>query len=114
VPRGGDSAQEPNTLPWQKQEWVLAKRIVSTGRFLRLPSKHDVREWQIMREFANTVESESTRGHLLEAIHGPGAFRLFKDVLRRNRIEPAWYAFRAETLRNIARRWCAEQNLICK
>jgi hypothetical protein len=108
------SAQEPDILEWQKHEWETAKRIAATGRFLKLPSKHDVHEWVIMQEFADTVDSETTRRQLLQAIHGPGAFRWFKDVLRRHSIEPAWYAFRTETLRNIARRWCAEHNLVCK
>ena len=40
-----------------------------------------------MQEFHASVESDSIREDLLSAIHGPGAFRNFKDTLRRHGIE---------------------------
>ena len=52
------------------------------------------------------MEDDRTREDLLFAIHGAGAFRHFKDTLRRHRIEPDWYAFRSEALRKIAIGWC--------
>ncbi|HEY6344301.1 MAG TPA: UPF0158 family protein [Bryobacteraceae bacterium] len=55
------------------------------------------------------MESDRIREDLLNAIHGSGAFRYFKDTLRRYRIEKNWYAFRTDALREIAIEWC-EQN----
>lgn len=46
------------------------------------------------------------------AIHGTGAFRNFKDALRRHGIESGWCAFRGETLREIALDWCAENHVL--
>lgn len=31
--------EEPDLPDWQKQEWEIAKRIVSTDRFRQLPTK---------------------------------------------------------------------------
>ena len=107
-----EDEDEALDLPeWQQPEWELAKRIVSSDRFLRLPDKFHVHEWSIMQDFANSVSSEKISADLLNAIHGSGAFRNFKDTLRRHRIEKQWYAFRSEALAEIARDWCEENQL---
>jgi hypothetical protein len=103
--------EEPDLPAWQEPEWELAKRIVSTDRFVRLPTKYDVHEWEIMREFADAVESERIGKELLNALHGAGAFRYFKDTLRRHRMESAWFAFRTEALTEMARDWCEENHV---
>jgi len=104
--------EEPDLPTWQKQEWEIAKRIVSTDRFQKLPTKVEVHEWAIMQDFSRSVESDRIREDLLHAIHGAGAFRNFKDTLRRHGIESAWFAFRAEALRQIALDWCEENHIV--
>lgn len=109
------SSDEELDLPeWQEQEWEIAKRIVSTDRFPPLPSKFDVHEWEIMHDFSRSVESGTIRAELLDAIRGRGAFRSFKDAIRRHRIEEAWFAFRTDALRQIAREWCEENDIACE
>ena len=103
--------EEPDFPVWQKQEWEIAKRIVSTDRFQQLPTKFDIHEWAIMDDFSNSVASDRVREDLLNAIHGAGAFRYFKDTLRRHQIESAWFEFRAEALRQIALDWCEEHHI---
>jgi hypothetical protein len=106
-----DDDEEPDLPEWQKPEWELAKRIVSTDRFKRLPTKFDVHDWAIMEDFSRSVESESIREDLLRAIRGSGAFRYFKDTIRRHLMESAWFAFRTEALRQIAIDWCEENDI---
>src|SRR5271155_2807496 len=79
--------EDPNLPDWQKDEWEIAKRIVSTDRFRPLPTKFDVHEWGIMQGFSRSVESEEIRDELSRAIHRAGAFRNFKDAVRRLGIE---------------------------
>src|SRR6202043_2829457 len=107
-----DDDEEPDLPAWQKQEWEIARQIVSTGRFQKLPTKFDIHEWAIMQDFSRSVQSDRIRKDLLNAIHGAGAFRNFKDTLRRHRIESAWFAFRAEALRQIAIDWCEENHIV--
>jgi hypothetical protein len=95
----------------QDEEWELAKQIVASDRFLRLPTKFDIHEWSIMEDFSQSVKSERTRADLLHAIHGAGAFRNFKYIVRRDGIEKVWYAFRTEALRQIAIDWCEENEI---
>jgi len=108
------SDEEPDLPTWQKQEWEIAKRVVSTDRFQELPTKFEVHEWAIMQDFSRSVESDGIREDLLRAIHGAGAFRNFKDTLQRHRIESAWFAFRTEALRQIALNWCEENRIVWK
>ena len=102
---------EPDLPTWQKHEWEIAKRIVSTDRFQELPTKFEVHEWEIMKDFAFSVESDSIREDLLRAIQGAGAFQKFKDALRQHGIESGWFTFRAEALRQIALSWCEENQI---
>jgi hypothetical protein len=111
--KSGDD-EKPDLPEWQEPEWEAAKRIVSTDRFVSLPTKFDVHEWEIMEDFSSSVKSARIREELLNAIHGSGAFRHFKDTLRRRGIESDWFAFRTEALRKIAREWCEENQIAWK
>jgi hypothetical protein len=101
-----DDDEEPDLPAWQKPEWEIAKRVIFIGNFARLPTKFDIHEWAIMQDFARCVESDGIREELMNAIHGSGAFRYFKDTLGRHRLEQAWSAFRDQALRQIAIDWC--------
>jgi hypothetical protein len=103
--------EEPDLPTWQRDEWELAKRIVSTDHFRELPTKFDVHEWAIMQDFSRSLQSDSIREDLLRAIHGAGAFRNLKDTVRRHGIDSAWFGFRTEALRQIARNWCEENQI---
>ena len=105
---------KPELPAWQETEWEMAKRIAASDRFERLPTKFDVHEWGIMEEFSLSVESEKIRVDLLNAIRGAGAFRYFKDTIRRYGIEADWYAFRAGALRQVAIDWCEENEIAWK
>jgi hypothetical protein len=104
--------EEPDLPAWQKDEWEVARRIVFTGRFRKLPTEFDMHEWEIMQDFSRTVASGSIRKYLLRAIHGAGAFRNFKDAVRRHGIESAWFEFRTEAMRQIALGWLEENQIV--
>ena len=65
-----------------------------------------------MQDFSRSMELDRIREDLLHAIHGAGAFRNFKATLQRHHIESAWFAFRAEALRQIALNWCEEKQIV--
>jgi hypothetical protein len=85
--------------------------VQMTGRFLRLPSKFDIHESQIMEDFALPVENDSLRDELLSAIHGRGAFRYFKDVMHRRGSKEDWFEFRNKALRQIALDWLEKRGV---
>jgi hypothetical protein len=108
-----DGGEEPDLPDWDEDDWELAQRIVSSDRFLALPSKFDVHEWGIMESFTYSVESDHIREDLLNSIHGAKAFRRFKDTVHRHDIETEWFAFRMEALRQIAIEWCEDNQIVC-
>lgn len=94
-------AVHPDLPDWQMEEWKLARRIASSDRFQKLPEPFDIDEWSIMQQFAFSVEADRVRQELLNVIQGRGAFRRFKDAIRRHGIEDSWFRFRTEALTRI-------------
>jgi Uncharacterised protein family (UPF0158) len=90
---------------WQCQMVRKVRAVLAGKRCLQLPNHFEVHEWSIMDEFAQAQHSEGVRQELLEAIHGAGAFRMFRSTIRRLGLEKSWYRFREEALVEIARDW---------
>jgi hypothetical protein len=67
-----------------------------------------------MQGFSHSLESDRIREDLLRAIHRAGAFRNFRDAVRRHSIELDWFAFRAKALKQIALNWCEEHQIAWK
>jgi hypothetical protein len=63
-----------------------------------------------MRRFAQT-RSDREREALMDALHGGGAFRRFKDTVRRFGADADWYAFRGAALEQITREWLEANRL---
>jgi hypothetical protein len=64
-----------------------------------------------MRRFPDSVQNRRIADELQDAIHGAGAFRMFKSVLRRHKMEQQWHSFRQEVLEEIARDWCEQHGI---
>ena len=96
---------------WQRQMLPKVRAALASDRCLQLPDRFEIHEWSIMDEFAQTRDSERMREELLDAIHGAGAFRMFRSTIRRLGIENSWYKFREEALAEIARNWLEEHKL---
>jgi hypothetical protein len=99
---------------WEREAVPKVREALESGRFLKLPSKFDVHEWAIMDRFSRGQENGRVREELLDAIHGAGAFRMFKSTIRRLGIEKAWYHFRDQAIKEIAREWLEEHHLTYK
>lgn len=83
----------------------------SFGRFLRFPTKYDIHEYSIMQSFIEGMPDGVARRELASAIRGKGAFRRFKNGIRYHGIEEAWYSYQASAYREIAVRWCRDNEL---
>ena len=79
-------------------------------RFLRLPTKFEIHEYNIMEEFIQTLKGEDA-DKLEQVIQGRGAFRRFKDMVNRRGITKQWYDFQADYYRNLAIAWCQEHGI---
>jgi len=82
------------------------REILESDDWIQLPDQFDIHEWKIMENFCYSQEDEALRNELLDAIHGTGAFRMFKSIIRRKGIEDQWFSFRHQAFKEIAIEWC--------
>ena len=78
--------------------------------FLRLPDRQELGDYDIMESFADSL-SGTAQERLDGAISGRGAFRHFKDEIRRLGIENAWYTWHDDAYRRKAVEWCEENGI---
>jgi hypothetical protein len=102
---GDDISDYPE---WQRENIEHAKAVQAEegGRFLPLPDRFEVNEWEMMRDFATSLDDEAQGEAVLNAIHGRGAFRYFKDRIHEMGLAEAWYKFRDGQYRQAALDWC--------
>ena len=111
-----ESDEPSSEVPvWAREEVEIARRILRNegGRYVSLPTEFDVHEWAIMERFALSYPDDRISDALYQAMHGRGAFRLFKAALRRFNITDDWYAFEAEVLMGMAAGWCEANDIPC-
>lgn len=78
------------------------------SRVVSLPEKDAPDAYGEMRDFIATVRDERVRAELEQAIHGPGAFRRFRNVIHNTfREREQWFAFERERLRQRSADWLA-------
>jgi Uncharacterised protein family (UPF0158) len=109
---GEAEPEEIELLPdWQKEEAEVAVLIETTDRYLALPGRFEVNEWNIMSEFCHEVKRDSMRATLLAAIQGSHPFRRFKDQIANHNLWEEWNRFRRQAFGEILREWCEENGI---
>jgi hypothetical protein len=107
---------DPETIAmlpdWQKEEALRAVLIETTDRYLPLPDRFDVNEWNIMSEFCHEVKPDHIRAALLKAVQGNHAFRRFKDQIATHDLWEDWNRFRQQAFGEIIRDWAEENGII--
>jgi len=112
--RAAEEDEDSEEFPeWQRDNIELAKVVQADdgGRFLDLPNQFEINEWAMMQQFAVGVKNPDHAGELLEAIHGRGAFRMFKNCVQKLGLAEDWYKFRDGEYRQAALAWCRENNV---
>lgn len=114
-----DLAEEGDFDPEDRPKWEheLIEQAIAVvqgpeGRFVELPSKFNIHDWDIMERLSHkAVDDNDIADDLETAIHGSGAFRNFRDAIRRHGIEKEWYKYREGALREIAINWCKDNDI---
>ena len=113
-----DESDDDNMPEWLKKQREAARPILEEEekdgppvRYLILPDKFDFHEYRVMESFICGLSPGGQQDDLFNAISGRGAFRRFKDTIRRQGREPQWYAHKDRALRNFIIEWCKEQNI---
>lgn len=98
-----EEVDESDLPDWQAEMLPHLREIASGTDWAALPDKFDIHEWEIMRRYAGSIDDEDLSARLLHAIHGRGAFRMFRAVIEEAEIREEWFAFKHDALRDIAR-----------
>jgi len=97
---------------WQRDDIPLIREILESEDWIPLPSSYDINEWSIMEAYSHSMESPELRAELLRSIQGKGAFRYFKDTIRRHGIEEEWYRYRKSAFEEIAIEWLEANEIV--
>jgi hypothetical protein len=107
-----ENPEEAEDAPqWQKDLLPKAQEVLASEDFIPLPSKFEIHEWSIMERFAESLANRAVSDELDAAIHGPGAFRRFKDAVHRLGITDEWHRFREAALEEIAIEFLEEHGI---
>lgn len=101
--------------PWIGEEIGaedLAKALEeSPDRFLALPERYEIREFNLMEAFCASLDHAGHQDSLLQSLSGSRPFRRFKDRLNSLGLAQDYYDFRLQGLRQVAIRWCKANGL---
>jgi hypothetical protein len=104
-----EDPDEPDWLEdqpeWVKEEQRTRREILNSADYLPLPDKFDIHDWQIMKDFCNSVKDARLREQLLGLIRGREAFGRFNASIKSLGIEQAWHQFHNRALGQIAIEW---------
>ena len=110
--RAAESSKPVDAYPeWQRELIKQAEEVPESDDYIMLPSKWDIHEYEIMRQFYFSLDNADDSEGLLDTIRGSGAFRRFKHKIRDRGLEEAWYLFRDRTFADIAVEWLEENGL---
>ncbi len=79
--------------------------------FKELPSKYEIDEYKMVKDFCLTIKDVKIQNILLITIEGKGAFRRFKDAVIEFNIEMDWYSYRDRCYKDLAIEWCQNNDI---
>jgi hypothetical protein len=105
-----DKAGEVSDLEMEHYQ-ELKRVLASDPDYLKLPSRFDIHEYEIMERFCLSVPDGKVSDVLLRKIRGSGAFRRFKDTIYQYGIEDDWFQYRDEGYKEIAIAWLESKGI---
>lgn len=102
-----DAEGEPDRADyadWEREEQQLAKQVLETDIYLRLPDSVEINQFSIMERFCHSLDDE--RGvDILNQLGGAGSFRRFRQALEHHDLTDDWYQYKQAALEEIAAEW---------
>ncbi len=109
--RMAESGEWETAPAWMKEYLPKVKRVLEDDRMLELPDRVHIDEWRMMQDFAMEEAQCRCRSELTSAVHGEGAFRRFKNAIRRLGLEDSWYQYRQAAFEQVAKDWLEENKI---
>lgn len=112
-----EAEEEGAELSGLDEESLDLIRTIQRGEsddFVELPTRREVNEYRMIEQFIERQTDENVFKELSRVIRGKGAFRRFKDAVRRLGLEDAWYEYREVRFIEIAEAWCEEHGIAAR
>lgn len=84
----------------------LIEEIESSDYYIRLPDQYEINEYNIMKDFANSLEDNFMKNKLLNVLKNRRPYRNFKDEVLYLGIREDYFKFREEVYYEMAKEWC--------
>jgi len=107
------TAAEEDDEEWvEPEELAEARNILAhEDEYVALPDRFEIDEYRMMERFALGIRNAEHQEELLRALRGTGAFRRFRDTVRRNGVTDEWHSFRDRGYEEVARAWCETHSI---
>ena len=79
--------------------------------WIELPDRREINEYGMMLAFIERRTEGTAKEWLSNAVHGRGAFRMFRATLERFDLTQDWYTFRERAYRSVAIDWCESNGI---
>lgn len=89
-----------------EEDEELLKEIEETDKYVRLWDQRDLREKDMMWEFARMQDDEKVANKLVNALRGRHPYRYFKDAAFQMGVRDEYFKFRSEQYLERAKEWC--------
>ncbi|MBL7978502.1 MAG: hypothetical protein JNN12_09180 [Bacteroidetes Order II. Incertae sedis bacterium] len=97
---------------WEQMETRLAAEILDNADWMRLPTRQDVDEYDIMHRFVrNVVVNEAKIDELNRVLQSGLAERRWEMVVTGLNLADDWQRFRRQMFRRAMKNWCAIHEL---
>lgn len=94
---------------WEKEIILLLYDFkTNPNDYIQLPSHNDIDEYGMMIEFSNVIEDISVKEKILSK---KDSFRELRQEIENEGLFNEWYDYRENAERNIAIKWCEENNI---
>ena len=90
----------------------LAENIESSDDYIRLPNQYDINEYNIMEQFAESLDNITQINILYNILKGKKPYRKFKDQINYLGLAEQYYSFRHSKYIEIAKEWCENNNIL--
>jgi hypothetical protein len=102
----------PDQIP--SNEDLTSLHILSSSDMISIPSKTEINEFAIMKQFAHHLYNPDITKEILSVMHGSGVFKRFNEIVMRRGIHDEWLKFRMQSFKNHAISWCKKNSFTYK
>jgi hypothetical protein len=103
---------DPEDIPDSDRElWASVEDDEEGKRFLKLPTQFEINEFDIMRDFVESLTDETKKSVLSEQMRAGAALNHFKNKVIRLGLDNRWLEFKAGALTKMVYDWCAEHKI---